>query len=145
MFRHVEILNHVDLTRRKANLFRCFNSNLFISASICHFSDFWSICRAGIIRHFPLEFTGWTILVQTLFLYHIFSRFCALLGQEGERLQDHWSSGLNIFLRCRLIKKFKVLVDLFAQTMQNDFLYSCMQVLDLETLWIGNVHLSISA
>ena len=28
------------------------------------------------------------------FLYHIFSRFYALLGQEGERLQDHWSSGL---------------------------------------------------
>ena len=28
------------------------------------------------------------------FLYHIFSRLCALLGQEGERLQDHWSSGV---------------------------------------------------
>ena len=27
------------------------------------------------------------------FLYHKFSRFCALLGHEGERLQDHWSSG----------------------------------------------------
>ena len=25
-----------------------------------------------------------------------FSRFCALLSQEGERLQDHWSSGLSI-------------------------------------------------
>ena len=29
------------------------------------------------------------------FLYHILSRFCALLGQEGERLQDHWSSGYH--------------------------------------------------
>ena len=37
------------------------------------------------------------------FLYHIFSRFCmfcALLGQiSGERLQDHWSSGLIYLFR----------------------------------------------
>ena len=38
------------------------------------------------------------------FLYHIFSRFCmfcALLGQltlSGERLQDRWSSGIEIGL-----------------------------------------------
>ena len=31
----------------------------------CHFCN-WSICRVGIFRHFPLEFTGWTILVPTL-------------------------------------------------------------------------------
>ena len=33
------------------------------------------------------------------FLYHIFSRFCMLLLYKakisGERLQDHWSSGLK--------------------------------------------------
>ena len=33
------------------------------------------------------------------FLYHIFSRFCmffTLLGKiSGERLQDHWSSGME--------------------------------------------------
>ena len=61
------ILNHVDLTHRKSEPFRMFKLNfVHLCASICHFSDFWSICCAGIIRHFPLEFTGWTILVPTL-------------------------------------------------------------------------------
>ena len=26
--------------------------------------------------------------------------FCSLLGHTGERLQDHWSSGLNIRDEC---------------------------------------------
>ena len=43
-----------------------FNLILFINASICHLSDFWSICSAGNFRHLPLELTGWTILVPTL-------------------------------------------------------------------------------
>ena len=49
-----------------------FNLILFINASICHFSDLSSICRAGIFRHLPLEFTGWTILVPTLSDCHDF-------------------------------------------------------------------------
>ena len=44
-----------------------FNTILIIIASICHFYDFWSICNGATFWHFPLEFTGWTIVVPTLF------------------------------------------------------------------------------
>ena len=53
-------------TTKKRTFSDVFNSILFINASICYFSDFWSICRACIFRHLPLEFTGWTIFVPTL-------------------------------------------------------------------------------
>ena len=54
--------------------------------------------------------------------------FCAFLGHTGERLQDHWSSGIYIIVSLSIIKKSYFLISNIGFIHPSDsqiYFYAC--------------------